>query len=383
MKNIAFARREKKDLYLYLYKDNIPAEPSSISAMMMNRIDFDIKILEIPPVSDDEVRNLLQYRLRSVYPGDPEDTRFDFKLINRNKKRYAVLFITSRKNMERYRELSANKPLLLPYSIVQNHLKTQKGEKFIYLFWDHDWVDILIFNAGVLESSSALKREKEISLDIIKIKNILPNALQEYKFFIAQLESERELLHNVFNDFQNKEFLSIESLLAHKISKRGSLFVKSIGIDKLTNKIRLDVLLLPVIFLICLIFNSYVDNRVEYKKLLEKTHTDKLAKSQSQTKYQALKKELDSLKKIKPLDTYLLFSELTKEMGGDAILNKVKIKVDDRSFYLEGEAMKAEVYSKSLNANKIFKNVQITEILPDPNIKKDRFKLIGVVNANQ
>lgn len=128
MKNFAYLDRKQNEFNLYLYEDNnIPVEPAEISALMMNRLDFDIKIIEVPPVGEEEVDKLLSYRLRSIYPGDPTETSFDFKIISKKKKRYAILFITSKKNIETYRQVGERKPLFLPYNIVENHLKKESG----------------------------------------------------------------------------------------------------------------------------------------------------------------------------------------------------------------------------------------------------------------
>ena len=387
MKNFAYARRVNRELSVHTYKDDMPAEPSAYSGLMMNRLDFDIKILEIPPAGDDEIENLLNYRIRSIYPGDPENTRFDYRIISKNKKRYAILFITSREYMEQYRRLAGSRSLILPYTLIENHRKNRKSRNAIYLFWDHNWIDILIYNEGILTSSTAIKREKEHFVDILKIKNILPQNYQNYEFFNIHLKAENDALidkaRDLYNDIESREYILIEDLFTAFSGKLDTLFRKKIKIHSIARKIRVDILLIPILLLICLIFNAHVENQIKYRKLLEKTHMDKLAQSQTQQKYQLLQNELNALRKKQPQDVYLLLSELSREMGGDAILSRFRFKADDSTFYLEGEALKAEEYSKALTNNKLFKSAQISEIIPDPAIKKDKFKLTGVFNANQ
>ncbi|RPJ03259.1 MAG: hypothetical protein EHM28_15640, partial [Spirochaetaceae bacterium] len=53
---------------------------SDSHALFMSRLDFNCKIIPVPPVADEEIGEILRYKIRSLYPGDPEHTVFDYKI---------------------------------------------------------------------------------------------------------------------------------------------------------------------------------------------------------------------------------------------------------------------------------------------------------------
>ena len=189
MKNIAYAHKEGNDLKLFFFNKEEEISPSvSYNALMMSRLDFSVLITDVPPVHPSEMGNLLTFKLRSLYPGDPETTIFDYKVIAKNRQKYAVLFITSKDTVTKYKEIAGNKPLLLPFPVVNKLAKRYDNENCIFYFWHKDWIDISIYENGVFKTSSAVKREKETFLDFLKMRNILPKDYNEYRnIFICSL----------------------------------------------------------------------------------------------------------------------------------------------------------------------------------------------------
>ena len=99
------------------YGEHLNSSSGDFTALMISRLDIDVKFVDLPPVQNHEIAELLRYKIRSIYPGKPEKTVFDYILFGKKNKRYAALYITQRDVIEAHRDLSEGKPLFHSLSL--------------------------------------------------------------------------------------------------------------------------------------------------------------------------------------------------------------------------------------------------------------------------
>ena len=395
MKHIAYRQKDASGQKFFLLGDDKELEPSdSFEALMMSRLDFAIKVTEVPPVHQSEMDNLLSYKLKSLYPGDPENTVFDFKVLTKNKKRYAVLFITSKKTIEDYKKSTGNKPLVLPFPIINKLMKKYPDDNAILFFWHKNWLDISIYNNGIFSTSSAIKREKEAFLDFLKIQNILPKNYTEYRCIFLCLNNEikdiKKQSNELFKKVKNTEFLPLEDSLIFLEKKSDFLFRKRKQAFIFQKKLRIDILLLILAFTISLTFNKQVSNRAEYLSSLKLKLNERIEQSRHKQNYLKLKEKQMTLLLKRPVNIYLLLSEISKIFGNETKITSFKLDTKDELVFSQDGTRKREIfktirfviegktkadafkYINLFNNNPYFEDVQI------PKIEGDRFILEGV-----
>ncbi|MBN1697775.1 MAG: hypothetical protein JW881_09690 [Spirochaetales bacterium] len=394
MKHIAYAHKNGEGPTLYLFDREEPIDSSAnFDALMMSRLDFDIKVTTVPPVHQSEMGNILTYKLRSLYPGDPEDTIFDFKVLTQNKQRYAVLFISSKDTINEYKELANNKPLILPFPILAKLTKKYDGKNCVFFFWHKDWVDISLFEEGVFKSSSAIKREKEVFLDFLKIKNMLPKNLEEYVCVFLCLRDESSYLEEQSRELvQNAgtvEFLPIEESLSLISNKTDYLFRKKKQSFIFHQKLKIEMLAVPLVILVCLLFNKYVETRAEYYRKLKKEKDTIFKISSQRDEYNKKRAELARILEHKPADVFLLLSEINRVFGQNLDLTYFRLEtkettvmVDNKRerqkryyFTIEGSTRgEPYTYQNALNSNPYFEEVLV------PLITREKFRMTGIFN---
>ena len=144
---------------LFLFEEGTPVEQTDdFTSLMMSRTDFDIKTIELPPIPEQEVPNLLKFKLRSLYPGNPEDTAYDYVLEERKNKKYAVLFMTRKKTLETYRELSRGRPLFLPFTLLRPLFKKCENKTCEFPLFDFTHIS-LSFTPTLRVTCVGIKRQ--------------------------------------------------------------------------------------------------------------------------------------------------------------------------------------------------------------------------------
>ncbi|MBN2443105.1 MAG: hypothetical protein JXJ04_17225 [Spirochaetales bacterium] len=394
MKNIAYAHKSDNKLKLYLFdQPDEVAMPGSFQALMMSRLDFSVIVTEIPPVHPSEMENLLTFKLRSLYPGDPETTVFDYKIIIKNKQRYAVLFITSKETVATYKELAYGKPLILPFPAINKMAKLYENDNCIFYFWHKDWIDITIYEKGVFTSSSAVKREKETFLDFLKIRNILPKNYNEYKNIFICLKSEspyiQEQSRDLFKETKHIRFTPAEDALSSLSKKTDYLFKKRKQTFLFYKKLKIEMLLLPLILIIALLFNKYIDNRAHYLINLKRTLNERIQIYRKVQEYTTKKNTLNELLAQKPADVFFMLSEISKIFGNRTKIHTFEFLTKERTIAVQNATNKRKIkeyhfiikgitqvdtlqYIEIFRRNPYFKDVTI------PNVSGNEFHMEGI-----
>ncbi|MBN1409586.1 MAG: hypothetical protein JW969_01985 [Spirochaetales bacterium] len=389
MKELAFMQKEQDTVKLLRIQDKQEIDPQTpLEGILMSRTDFTIKTTTIPPIQSSEVRNMLSYRLRSMYPGDPEQTIFDYKIIIRGKNRYAILFITTRDTIEEYRTFCPRGILWLPFNLIRPLLKMYTEKLKIFLFWHPDWIDISIFEDDVLVNSTAVKREVDPGFDLHKIQNVLPKDLENYQIislsFMDEMDSLKNLAKEQFKKTISPQFISIEESVSYMNNKMDFLFKQQIVNPVLTfyNKLRVDYLLIPLILFALLLFNKQVMFKRDYRNKLKQVYTETIERSQLQGVYNKKLEELKELEKKKPPDMYRLFSELSKIFRYDIKIETFRYNKDG-TFIVDCIGIDPLNRVKEFNENDFFDSVKVREIETIPGSSRVKFRLTGRLNEER
>lgn len=373
---------DQSDVHL----DYSVAQNNHVMGLMMSRLDFDSKIIEVPPIPDSAVRDMLSFKIRSLYPGDPAKTQFDYKLFVAKKKRFAVVFIGKNPVIEEYKSIAGKKPLLLPFTLLKGQLNKCKEQDACFLFWHSDWVELFILQQGVLATTTAIKRAKHIKSDFRKISKILAKE-QEGMSLInycaddeQQLISEHLEIHLPQNPGQIRLF---KEFFSHGIRKSEALFAPERKTKLPPIKQRLTIYAFALLFCFGLLYNKCAVNLMEYEKYLEQKRNESVRLyadiSSMQNEISKLEEKLLGLRDKKPINVYHLFNDLSSVFTGQTELLTLILK--NSSLQMEGRSINALNLEERLKKHTSFSQVSLPEFKPERNSYKERFRMQGVYNA--
>lgn len=364
-----------------------PAQNNHVRALMMSRLDFDIKILEIPPIPDRDIHSMLQFKLRGIYPGDPQDTVFDYKVVHTQNKHKAILFITKKSTLEKYKEISGKKALILPLSILKTIIAKFKGAEVSVFFWHKDWVEILFLEQGELISSSVIKRARLLKTDFNKIARLLPEEKHNAVILNICPEKEKELILQNINRFfpeaaESHTYL-FKNLFSRRIRKAEVLFSPRKKAELPPLKTRISIYVFILFIFGALLFNKYAVSVFSYRDYLN----NKIAEinSQSLNIDKLLKEKIEfedivlMLREKRPVNIYNLLSELSLVFGKETEIISFSIK--GNAFQIEGVGRNALASEESLKRHKSFKEINIFDIRPIPDSTIEKFRMTGVYDA--
>lgn len=389
MNNYAYAERTGKEYSIFLFNDDQQIDSSNnFQALMMSRLDFDVKILELPSIPVKEIEGFLTYKISSLYPGQPEETVFDYLKLNKNKKKYAVIFISQKSTLNEYQKIAGGRPLFLPFTLIHSLVNKYAGQGIIFLFWHRLWIEALVFPENEAPTSFVLKRRKNITLDFNRVNKVLPEDIDGFRAVIFCSDQEKELLAEGINRLAvNDEAFEIHSITEtlNKITRKTEfLFAKKKRKGLVQRKVRLQILIAVMLFLGVFLFKRNVDQKEVYfqdlKNYLGLLQKQTLKVISIQGEIDDLQEKLDIIKGKKPIEPYLILSEL-------ASILKPGTKI--QSFILEKNYFQLEAVGPNpLDLMEIFKvkalfgNVKLVQIVPIKDSDKELFKITGKINVD-
>ncbi len=357
-----------------------------IRGLLMSRLDFDSKIIEIPPIPEANVRDMLSFKIKSLYPGDPAGTRFDYKPFSAGKKRYAVLFITKKHVIEEYKSIAGKKSLLLPFTLLKNRMQQYREEAACFLFWHPDWVELFILRQGVLGATTVLKRGRQLKSDLRKIAKILAKEQGDMPLFHYCGQGEGRLIDEssrLYLDGHPAEIHLFNDFLNHRIARGDTLFAPPSRTRLPPLKQRIGIYAFALLLLSGLLYNKCALNLAEYEKYLEQRRNESVKLyadiSSMQNEISKLEEKLLMLRSKKPVNLYSLFNDLSGVFGEQTDLLSFILK--GNSFTLEAITPSALALEERLKKHPSFGNISLPEFKPERNSNKERFRLQGVYNA--
>ena len=337
--------------------------------------DSDIKLIELPQLKGKEIYPFLSYRLRSIYPGNPEETIFDYSIFRSKKRKSTALLCIMNKNKTKfYKEKAGNQSLLHPINILCNS-DLLKGEKIIYVHWLNDFL-ILHFRDGIPVSFyTATGKIKPLFNLLPKNYFTLPAICIDHesglKYFVKQVSK----YHSIYSD------ISIEKILlkySHKnfFKKRG-FFIESK--KRIPLKVFLPVTGIILISILLFVGTWYgklsVNNSEELQNEISALHFNSAAANITGEEVLIKKGRLLLLLKNKPVPVYNLISDLSKTLGPDVFILNLTVK--DNGFHLEAIGADPLMVISKLEKHPLFQNVEPGQIITLPNRDLEQFFLSG------
>jgi hypothetical protein len=371
---------------LFFFEKNRPLGPSGhFSALMMARPDFDIKSIELPPVSEQDIQNLLKFKLRSLYPGKPDDTVFDYTILSRKNKKYALLFITEKETIETYRNLSNGMPLFLPFTLVKPLIRKYSDENCAFIFYHTRWIEILMIHSGMPVFSSVINREKSFEINFQKIQTLLQESSVDCSLvFICAKEETDALNHAIRGSIGpggSYSMVRIEELVGSLNKKSDFLFSERQKKRAVPHTLIIFLFTAIVLTLSILILDKDIRQREAYFEQLENRMRSYEHQTLSMKSLENELKELENhwmeLHSRSPVNIYHILSELSSIIEGRAVITYFVIEKD--SFQFEAVGQNPLDLMDTFKMNENFQSIKLLQSIPVQGTNKERFKVIGVV----
>jgi hypothetical protein len=345
-------------------------------ALLMSRLDFEMHVLDIPPIADREIEGLIRFRLRSIYPGSPRETAFDYRLIRRGSARRAVLFISRSKTVDAYREAAGRRPLLLPCLLLLRHVPT--AGNFRAWVWHGAWAELLLFRGGVLISSSVHRSARGRQFMIEKGEEGLPREERNGSVMVTAAAADFQRM----GPADGISRVPLEAL-ARKLRKTDGLFSMRKKDTALSPWLRLAGCAAAVILLAVLVFikdlRAIEARVVRLRTIAGAMENDARRVREMQAEVESLAAERDRREAKRPGDPYLLLSELSRALGSGVLLRSMSFR--DESFQGEAIGLNPLALMEAFQARLSFSAVKLSPIVPDGKTGRERFSFSGVFHG--
>jgi len=390
MKRYAYLRRAGDSWQLADFEDRQPVDsPAEVSGIMVSRLDFDVQAIELPAMAEKEVEGFLTYRIRSLYPGQPDQTAFDYRILARGGKRYAVLFLFQRETLEEYRRVAAGRPLFSSISLLLPLLgaKRPDGDQ-VCLFWGDTWLEALVLRGAEPPRSYAGKRGAGAAAELGQLLSLAAVDLKAADCLLVCPEQEQEALRKLVAPLQSEPgTLTVQSwtqVLRRNARGPEPLFAGRKASFPVPRSLRLELGAALILLLSFLALKRSVDR--DAPQLASLRREMQMVQGRS-TQVLALEQEIEELKarsaapgRVRPADPYRVLSELQAVLGPGTRINSFVL--DRGTFQLEAvghDPLRLMEVFKSQGES--FENVKLIQIVPLKDSSRELFRITGYAHA--
>jgi hypothetical protein len=351
--------------------------------LLASRLDFDLQILEIPSVPEKEVAGLIRYRLRSIYPGSPAETAFDYRVESTGARQQAVVFIARASTLDRYRKAAGGKPLFLPYLLVQPIVRRRRDVRIWFCM--HSWAELTVFRGGLLTTCSLVRREGAEAFDPRGAESELPEDVRALPCLVIAAGSDQVGRGGTGTSAHHgaMPFLSIRDLSASLRKTPGLFGVPGRKGARVAPSIRIAALTLLVAVLGVLVLYKNVWLAEAHLSRLKRTRATLQEQSERAIAVQAavdsLRAETAKLNAEKPQDIYLLLSSLALVLGSDVRVRS--LQVHDDSFQVDAVGANPLRLMEKFREYPLFETVKLSQVIPDQQLGRERFSFSGVFHG--
>jgi hypothetical protein len=387
MKRYGYAERGAEGWRLRGLLEAEAAEPGALDAVMMSRLDFEVKMVDLPAAAAAEVDGFLRYRLRSLYPGNPEDTVFDWQpMVAPGGSRRALLFITRREILEGYRQAAGGKPLFLPFTLIAPALRRAPARPVAVLFQYDGWIETVVRGADGAVASIAGRSAGDPGSDASRARELAGEGARAGPWIvIARRDAAAELARALGGAAAPAvQALAIEDLVGRLGPKSAWLFGPRKAPLTIPRSVRMQVLAgLAVVLALGLVRKSVVEEQDYVGRLQVRLAQVQQASSKSvaiSKDIDSLKQEMDTLQAGASVDPYLALSELAAVLGPGVRIQSFTL--DKGMFQLEAVGANPLALMEVFKARPSFSNVKLLQTTPVDRPKgQELFRITGVVSV--
>ena len=347
-----------------------------VDPLLMSRLDFDVHVLDIPPVPDKEIAGLIKLKLRSVYPGNPQDTAFDYHVVRRGAVRRAIVFVSRRKTVDAYREAAGRRPLVLPYQLILP--RVPKKGAFRAWILHGDWAECLVFHDSIPVCSIVKRLTRGTRFDLETGEDSVRADLRSGSVVVAAPAEQLEQM--VKRD--GAAYLLLEDLRPGRWRPEG-LFHPEQHRAVPGHRIRLLVLAAIAVvlgFLLLFKYVSLVEARADrLSKLADSLENSNQKTLDAQRDIGVLRVERARLESLSTSDIYLLLSDLSLVIGQRARI--VGMSVRDGSFQLDAVGSDPLELMEDFKRKEVFADITLSQVVPDGTSGRERFSVVGAYHG--
>ena len=368
---------DNKGEVLPIYPEVLPSAPKDCSRNMvlLPRSDIDVKIVELPSVRRD-VEPLLELKIAGLYPGSPEETVFDYSMLDKGR---VILFIAKRNSIEQYRGLVKNASFFLPYSLVRRFLKRSGIQTAVCTFWWTDWYEVLVFNRGDLVTARVFEGKGSPMRLAEDLRNVVSDEYQQASHIIFCNEQDRTGFTDALSSIRPlpDRFLTVERVFRENSRVQDSLFTtRTSFLRGYGAAVAAAILLIAAVF-----FSFFMDRRVQ---IVEEARSKLQGQAQQVLEVKNLLERLDNLTaayeelvKHRPVDPYLLLQKLSESFGEEPEVQQLVLD-EVRRIQIDGRSEEPFSLMARLEESTRFSSLKLSRIVKDAKRDKERFSLSGV-----
>jgi hypothetical protein len=353
--------------------------------LLMDRLDFDIKVVELPRLGEREVAGFLKYRIAGLYPGQPGETAFDFRIWQRGKTRYAFLFITRRSVLESYRQKAAGGPLLLPCLLILPFVKEYAGEQAAFLYLSPTCLETLVFRAGEPPAAFVARRSRRLAADLDAARRLAAGAPSRWVILSGPEEAEGLAAQagSLAAGGSAPRLIPVTEALDRLGPRDRGLFAPPGRAPLLSAGLRRQLLAAALLFLAFLTLKKLTDREEAYHRSLMREAG--LLQSRSavtvalQAEVELLLKQKAALLQRRPEDPYRLLSELQAVLSPAARIQAFVL--ERRFFQLEAVGANPLALMDSFRERSYFGEARLLQTMPLPGSDQEQFKITGRVRG--
>jgi hypothetical protein len=344
----------------------VRAGSGRFDALLLSRLDVDLRVLDLPPVAGRDVEGLIRYRLRSLFPGNPGQTSFDYRVIRRGRTRRAIVFVTRTSTVEAYRAVAGRRPLVPPCRLLSG--RVPRRGTFRAWIGDGRWAELLEYRDGLLASSRVVRRERGDWAAVAA-------AASAPAHLVIAPRADLEDLAGA----DGAALLPLESAGLRGVGPRG-LFAAPARTPVVSPVARVAVLAAVVIALGVLVLDRAARREEERARRLQVVVTalerDARASLETRREADALRLERDRLAAGIPADRYRVLAELSAVFAGAVRVRRISFR-DDR-FQVEASGGDPLALMEALKARDGFRELELSPVVPDAASREERFSIAGV-----
>jgi hypothetical protein len=345
-------------------------------ALLLSRTDVDLRVLEVPPVAGKDLEGLIGLRLRSVYPGNPRETVFDYRLVRCRGIRKALVFVARKATVDAYRAAAGRRQLVLPYQLIAD--RVPRRGPFRAWFCQEGWAELLAFLDGVLVSSTVKRTARGRPFDLAAEEGRLAPELRAGP--LAVVAPERDLARMA--KIEGASYLPLEPLLG-RCRRIHGLFPSTRWRAAIPAGVRTGLLAVAVVVLGMLVLFREVrrseDRSRRLAAIVDALEQGSRTSLAEQKELDTLLAERERLDALLPRDLYGLLSELAVVIGDTARVRSISVRGD--GFQLDATGSDPFVLMEGFKARGVFSELKLSQVVPDQDARRERFSISGTYHG--
>ncbi len=343
--------------------------------------DINVRRVEIAAVKNRDLRDFLYYRLRSLYPGNSDLTAFDYLLPEAGGERDALLCICRSDVLNQHRVAARGRQIAVPLSLLMPVIAAYREAKLAFLYFGDASVEIDLFEKNHLASSTVFARGQDGRTDAAELKALCGRfGAGEVYCVIEKREDVTafRICEELFHDPGHLKISDLSSALK-ALGRHDPLF--QISRKKSNARTRVASAILITLALSLGVLNV---NKAVQRERMFSAHLDaELASVRQQAEHTVrLENELAVLRaKVEELtrrpfaQPYVVLSELGVILGGRARIDSFFI--EGNFFQIDAVSLDPLVLMQRFEKHPHFRNLRITQVVPEGNTDRRRFTLTG------